>query len=127
LQDTLFFTSEFQSYGSAIPWLPYFIAISTFVVLCVIKSPFFNHHLLWLHGGESQHLSDAVVVGQEHDHAVNTHTPATGGWQRVLKSTAESLINHLGLIVTLGLLVGLLLESQALLSGDVQLGVTIEV
>lgn len=35
--------------------------------------------LLVLHEGEGEDLADAVVVGEEHDQAVDTHAPATGG------------------------------------------------
>lgn len=61
-----------------------------------------------LHEGESENLLDAVVVGQEHDQAVDTHTPTTGRWEAVLKRLAEGLINELSLVVTLALLVCLL-------------------
>lgn len=43
----------------------------------------------------------------------------------MLKSLAEGLIDTLGLVVTLGLLSGLLLESLTLFSGNVQLSVAI--
>jgi hypothetical protein len=43
----------------------------------------------------------------------------------VLQRTAERLVDDLGLIVTLILLVGLLLETKPLLGGNVQLGVTV--
>lgn len=41
----------------------------------------------------------------------------------MLKGLAEGLVNLLGLVVTLGLLAGLLLETEALLRGNVQLSV----
>lgn len=79
--------------------------------------------MLWLHGRESQHFSNAPVVGQEHDETVDTHTETTGGRKTVLESPAEGLINALGLVITLVLLAGLFLETQTLLGGNVQLSV----
>lgn len=81
--------------------------------------------LLWLHGRESQDLSNAVVVGQEHHHSINAHTPTTGGRETVLEGLAKGLIDALSLVITLGLLSGLLLKSLTLLRGNVQLGVAI--
>lgn len=43
----------------------------------------------------------------------------------MLKSLAEGLVDTLGLVITLGLLSGLLLESLTLFSGNVQLSVAI--
>lgn len=80
--------------------------------------------LLRLHGRESEDLPDAVVVRQEHNHAVNAHTPATGRRKTMLESTAEGLVYELSLVITLVLLAGLLLEAQTLFGGDVQLSVT---
>lgn len=82
-----------------------------------------NLSLLRLHSWEGQDFSNAVVVCQEHDHAINTHAKATGWRQSVLEGTAESLVYHLSLVITLGLLAGLLFESQALFRRDVQLGI----
>lgn len=76
------------------------------------------------HGGERQHLPNAVVVCQEHDEPVNTHAPAARRGQAVLQGSAEGLVDELGLVVTLGLLAGLLLEPQALFARDVQFRVT---
>lgn len=81
--------------------------------------------LLGLHGRESKHLSDTVVISEEHDHAINTHAEPSGRGQAVLERLAESLVDHLRLVVTLVLLPGLLLEPQPLLECYVQLGVTI--
>lgn len=72
---------------------------------------------------ESKNLLDGVVVGNEHDHAVNAHTPSTSWWKTVLKRGAEVLINELSLVVTLVLLPSLLLETHTLVEGIVQLGV----
>ena len=58
------------------------------------------------------------------DHSVNTHAPATRRRQSVLQGSAERLVDHLGLVIALCLLAGLLLKSQTLLGGNVQLGVT---
>ncbi|KAI6775311.1 hypothetical protein HG530_002069 [Fusarium avenaceum] len=79
--------------------------------------------LIVLHEGESKNLTNGVVVGQEHNHSVNTHTPSTGRGQTILERGTEVLIDELGLVVTLVLLAGLLLEAQALVEGVVQLGV----
>lgn len=65
-----------------------------------------------------------MVVGQEHDEAVNTHTPTTSRRQAVLKGLAESLVNSLGFVVTLLLLAGLLLKVLALLKCNIQLSIT---
>ncbi len=78
-----------------------------------------------LHGGEKQNLLNGVGVGQEHGNTVNTAAPTTGGRQTVLKSLTEGLVNELGLVVTLVLLAGLLLESGSLVKGIVQLSVSI--
>lgn len=82
--------------------------------------------LVVLHEGEGENLLDRVVVGEEHDHAVNTHTPTTSRWQTVLQSLAESLVDKLGLVVTLLLLAGLLFEAKTLVKGIVQLGVSVD-
>lgn len=79
--------------------------------------------LLILHEGESQNLTNGVVVGQEHDHAVDTHAPTTSGRQTILERGTEVLINELSLVITLVLLASLLLEAQTLVKGIVQLGV----
>ncbi|CAF3599373.1 unnamed protein product [Fusarium graminearum] len=81
--------------------------------------------LVILHEWESKDLTNGVVVSQEHDHSVNTHTPATGRRQTVLERGTEVLIDKLSLVVTLVLLAGLLLETQALVEGIVQLGVSV--
>jgi hypothetical protein len=79
-----------------------------------------------LHEWEGESLLDAVVVGEEHDHAVDTHTPATSGGKTVLHGSEESLVHDLGLVVTLCLLCGLLLEAETLVEGIVQLGVGVD-
>jgi hypothetical protein len=79
-----------------------------------------------LHEWEGESLLDAVVVGKEHHHAVNAHTPATGGRETVLHGGEESLVHDLGLVVTLCLLCGLLLEAETLVEGIVQLGVRVD-
>ena len=43
-------------------------------------------------------------VSEEHDEAVDTDTPSTGGRETVLKSVDEGLVDALGLVVTLLLL-----------------------
>lgn len=75
---------------------------------------------------ESQHLLDAVVVGDKHDHAVDTHTPSSSGRETVLQAGAEVLVDELGLVVALVLLARLLLEAEALVEGVVQLGVGVD-
>lgn len=82
--------------------------------------------LVLLHEGEGQHLLDAVVVRQEHDQPVNTHTPTTSGRQAVFQAGTEVLIDDLRLVVTLVLLASLLLETQALVERIVQLGVGVD-
>lgn len=82
--------------------------------------------LVILHKRESEHLLDGVVVGEEHDHAVNTHAPTTGRRETELEGLAKGLVDELGLVVALLLLVGLLLEAQALVKGIVQLGVGVD-
>lgn len=99
-----------------------------FLVLGSFLLDFFIIHplplvLLRLHCGERQHLTDAPVIRQEHDHAVNTHTETTSRRKAVLEGAAECLVDELSLVITLILLAGLLLEAEALLSGNVQLGV----
>ena len=79
-----------------------------------------------LHEREGESLLDAVVVGKEHDHTVNAHTPATGGRKTVLHGSEEGLVHDLGLVVTLCLLCGLLLEAETLVEGIVQLGVCVD-
>jgi len=79
-----------------------------------------------LHEWEGESLLDAVVVGKEHDHAVNTHAPTTSGGKAVLHGSEESLVHDLGLVVTLCLLCGLLLEAETLVEGIVQLGVGVD-
>lgn len=82
--------------------------------------------LVVLHERESKDLLDAVVVRQEHDQTVDAHTPATSRGQAVFQAGAEVLVDDLGLVVTLVLLAGLLLESQTLVEGVVQLGVGVD-
>lgn len=67
-----------------------------------------------LHHGEGQHLLDAVIVGEEHNQAVNAHAPATSWRQPVLEGSAERLVNKLRLIITLLLLTSLFLKALAL-------------
>lgn len=79
--------------------------------------------LLGLHGREEKDLLDVVRVGQEHGKTVKTHTPTTGRGQTILESLAEVLVDHLGLVVTGVLVLGLLGETLTLVEGIVQLGV----
>lgn len=79
-----------------------------------------------LHKRERQHLADGVVVGQEHDHAVDAHAPTAGGREAELETGAEVLVDHLRLVVALGLLARLLLEPQALVERVVQLRVRVD-
>lgn len=81
--------------------------------------------LVLLHKRERQNLLDTVVIREEHDQAVDTHTPTTSRRQTVLQAGAEVLVDDLGLVVTLVLLVGLLLETQTLVERVVQLSVGI--
>lgn len=82
--------------------------------------------LLRLHCREGQHFPNAPVVGQEHNHTIDTHAESTSWGQTVLKRTTESLVDKLGLVITLVLLASLLLEAKALLRSNVQLRVTSE-
>jgi hypothetical protein len=78
-----------------------------------------------LHERESQEFLDTVIVCQEPNQAVNTHTPTTRWWQTVLKGIHEGLIDHLGFIITLSLLASLLFEQETVVEGVVQLRVGI--
>jgi len=76
-----------------------------------------------LHGGEEEDLLDVVLVGEEHDEAIDTETPATSGRQAVLHGRAETLVNGLSLVVTGSAVGDLALEQPPLYDGIVQLGV----
>ena len=82
--------------------------------------------LVFLHKRESKDFLDTVVVREEHDQSVDTHTPTTSRRQTVLQASTEVLVDDLGLIVTLVLLAGLLLETETLVEGVVQLGVGVD-
>ena len=82
--------------------------------------------LVLLHERERKHLLDTVVIRQEHDQAVDAHTPASRGRQAVLQGRAEVLVDELHLLVTLVLLARLLFEPHALIEGVVQLGVCVD-
>lgn len=47
------------------------------------------------------HLLDVDGVRQDHGQAVNTHAPASSGWETVLQGRAERLVNEHRLVVTL--------------------------
>lgn len=81
--------------------------------------------LVRLHEWKGQDLSDAVVVRQEHDHAVYAHAPPARGRQAPLEGLAKDLVHHLGLVIALRLLARLLLEAQALVERVVELRVGI--
>lgn len=85
-----------------------------------------GRRLVFLHEGEGKDLLDTVVVGEEHDQTVDTHTPTTGGGQTVFQASTEVLVDELSLVVTLVLLTGLLLETETLVEGVVQLGVGVD-
>lgn len=76
-----------------------------------------------LHRREEQHLLDVVAVGQEHGETIDTESPSSSGRKTVLESDAEVLVKTLGLLVSLGLVLGLLHESLTLHDGVVQLSV----
>lgn len=78
-----------------------------------------------LHKREREHLFDRVLIGEEHGHAVDTHTPSTGRRQTILERCAEVLINKLSLVIALVLLARLLLETKTLVKGIVQLSVSV--
>lgn len=82
--------------------------------------------LVLLHERERKDFLDTVVVREEHDQSVNTHTPTTSWWQTVLQASTEVLVDDLGLVVTLVLLMSLLLETETLVEGVVQLGVGVD-
>ena len=82
--------------------------------------------LILLHKWERQHLLDAILVRQEHDHPIDTHAPAPRRRQPELHRVHERLVNDLRLVVSLLLLPRLLLETQALVEGVVQLRVGID-
>jgi hypothetical protein len=44
---------------------------------------------------------DVDVVGEEHGHAVDAHTPTGGGRKTILERRAEHIVDELSLIVTL--------------------------
>ena len=60
--------------------------------------------LFLLHKRKRQHLSNTVVVGQEHDHAIDAHAESSRRRQRVLERIQEGVVDELGLIVALGFL-----------------------
>jgi len=76
-----------------------------------------------LHGREEKDLLDVVGVREEHGQAVDSETPTGGGRKTVLQGGAKVLVNHLGLVVSGGLVLGLLGEPLPLDEGVVQLGV----
>jgi hypothetical protein len=79
-----------------------------------------------LHHRESQNLLNRVVIGDKHDHTIDTHTPTTSRGKTIFKGSTEVLINKLSLVVSLILLVCLLLESKTLVEGVIQLSVSID-
>eukprot|EP00043_Microstomoeca_roanoka_P005695 m.57371 g.57371 ORF g.57371 m.57371 type:complete len:452 (-) comp13076_c0_seq1:1275-2630(-) len=81
--------------------------------------------ILGLHGREQEHLLDVVVIGEEHGHAIQSHAPTSCGWKTVLKGLDKHLVYNLSLLITHGLVLGLLLEALALNLWVVQLCVSI--
>lgn len=61
----------------------------------------FSNASLILHERESQNFLDVVVVSQEHDQSIYTHSPATGRWKTIFQSSAESFVDKLGFIIAL--------------------------
>ena len=78
-----------------------------------------------LHGGEENDLLDVVVVSEEHSHAVETDTPASGGRKSVLEGLHEVLVDCLCLNITCVLSLGLISEQIELDLRVVKLSVSI--
>ena len=84
---------------------------------------FFWFVILGLHGGEEKNLLDVVAVRQEHGQSVDAHPPSSGGWEAVLQRCTEVLVQVHGLVISTGLVLGLLLKPGPLHGGIVQLSV----
>ena len=83
--------------------------------------------LLGLHVREQQHVADGSLVGEQHDHAVDTDADATRGRHTVLEGTHVILVVLHGLIVAAGLLGHLGSEALGLVDRVVELGERVRV
>lgn len=53
-----------------------------------------------LHGREEDDFLDVVLIGKQHDEAIDTESPSTSGRETVLHRSAEVLINGLSFVIT---------------------------
>merc|ERR1711939_1213508 len=59
------------------------------------------HRNILLHKRERQHLLNRIIICQEHNQAINTHSPAPSRRQAIFQTLAEILVDHLRLVVAL--------------------------